>query len=224
MSLFRRLYSLFSKELNVTTLTHRLEKDGWVVINQYSEELLDLIENVCSKLELNISFHNHKELIPKDSNEVGHFSLSSSYGLNKFPLHTDGAECATPPRFLVLRALSNSPTRTCLADAQTIRNKLTKFNTLWRVKTKDGIIRTKLYELNPIYDIEFIRFNRLSMKCDEGNKFEVYNAIDNLLISHIKWTKNKTIIIDNWRVLHGREMVIEENYNKRVIERLQVFT
>ena len=61
------------------------------------------------------------------------------------------------------------------------------------------------------------------MKCDEGEKLDVYKAIDNLTISSIIWTENKTIIIDNWRVLHGRQTIIEDDYAKRIIERLQVF-
>jgi hypothetical protein len=222
MKMFKSVFNLFSKDLDFSSLSQTIEKDGWVVIDEYSGELLNLIENICSKLELEISLHNFKKLIPKDKNEVEHFSLSSSYGLKEFPLHTDGAEYKTPPRFLVLRALSNSPTGTCIADANSICDS-NICDSKWSVKTKDGIVKTKLFELHPKYNIEFIRFNRLSMKCDEGEKLEVYKAIDNLTVSSILWTKNKTIIIDNWRVLHGRQTIIEEDYEKRILERLQVF-
>ena len=61
------------------------------------------------------------------------------------------------------------------------------------------------------------------MKCEFGNKFEVQNAIDTLDIKYINWTKDKTIIIDNWRVLHGRNAIVEKIYSSRVIERLQIF-
>ncbi len=203
-------------------LSQTIEKDGWVVIDKYSGELLNLMENICLKLKLDISFHNYKKLIPKNKNEVEHFSLSSAYGLNEFPLHTDGAEHKTPPIFLVLRALSNSPTGTCIADANSICDR-NICDSKWSVKTKDGLVKTKLYEQHPKYNTEFIRFNRLSMKCDEGEKLDVYKAIDNLTVSSILWTKNKTIIIDNWRVLYGRQTIIEEDYEKRILERLQVF-
>ena len=222
--MLKSVFNLISKDFDGSTLSHNIEKDGWAVINHYSGELLSLTEIICSKLELGISFHNYKKLIPKDNKEVEHFSLSSAYGLNEFPLHTDGAEYNTPPRFLVLRALSDSPTGTSLADAYSIRDKVTIRNTKWSVKTKDGILQTKLFEQHPKYNIEFIRFNRLSMKCVDGNKLEVNNAIDNLPVSYVNWTQNKTVIIDNWRILHGRQMIIEEDYDKRIIERLQVFT
>jgi hypothetical protein len=223
MKMLKNVINLFNKKLDFTILSQTIEKDGWVVIDEYSGELLNLMENICSKLKLDISFHNYKKLIPKDKNEVEHFSLSSAYGLKEFPLHTDGAEYKTPPRFLVLRALSDSPTGTCIADANSICNNINVCNSKWSVKTKDGIVKTKLYEQHPKYNIEFIRFNRLSMKCDEGEKLDVYKAIDNLTISSIIWTENKTIIIDNWRVLHGRQTIIEDDYEKRIIERLQVF-
>jgi hypothetical protein len=222
MKLLKNVFNLFSKEIDFSIISHKIEKDGWVVIDEYSGELFKLIENICTKLELNISFHNYKKLIPKEKNKVEHFSLSSAYGLKEFPLHSDGAEYKIPPRFLVLRALSDSPTGTCIADANSICD-VNICNSKWSVKTKDGIVKTKLYEQHPKYNIEFIRFNRLSMKCDEGEKLEVYKAIDNLTTCSIRWTKNKTIIIDNWRVLHGRQKVIEKEYEKRILERLQVF-
>ncbi len=221
--MLKNVINLFNKNLDFSILSQTIEKDGWVVIDEYSGELLNLMENICSKLKLDISFHNYKKIIPKDKNEVEHFSLSSAYGLKEFPLHTDGAEYKTPPRFLVLRALANSPTGTCIADASSIFDNINVCNSKWSVKTKDGIVKTKLYEQHPKYNIEFIRFNRLSMKCDEGEKLDVYKAIDNLTISSIIWTENKTIIIDNWRVLHGRQTIIEDDYAKRIIERLQVF-
>jgi alpha-ketoglutarate-dependent taurine dioxygenase len=223
MKMLKNVINLFNKKLDFSILSQTIEKDGWVVIDEYSGELLNLMENICSKLKLDISFHNYKKLIPKDKNEVEHFSLSSAYGLKEFPLHTDGAEYKTPPRFLVLRALSDSPTGTYIADANSICDNINVCNTKWSVKTKDGIVKTKLYQQHPKYNIEFIRFNRLSMKCDEGDKLDVYKAIDNLTISSIIWSENKTIIIDNWRVLHGRPTIIEDDYEKRIIERLQVF-
>ncbi len=221
--MLKNVINLLNKKLDFTILSQTIEKDGWVVIDEYSGDLLNLMERICSKLKLDISFHNYKKLIPKDKNEVEHFSLSSAYGLKEFPLHTDGAEYKTPPRFLVLRALSDSPTETFIADANSILNNKNVCNSKWSIKTKDGIVNTKIYEQHPKYNIEFIRFNRLSMKCDEGEKLDVYKAIDNLNISSIIWTENKTIIIDNWRVLHGRQTIIEDDYEKRIIERLQVF-
>lgn len=221
--MLKNIINSFNKHLDFSILSQTIENDGWVVIDEYTGELLNLMENVCLKLKLDISFHNYKKLIPKDKNEVEHFSLSSAYGLKEFPLHTDGAEYKTPPRFLVLRALSKSPTGTCIADAISIYDNKSVCNSKWSVKTKDGILKTKLYEQHPKYNVEYIRFNRLSMKCDEGEKMDVYKAIDNLTISSVNWTENKTIIIDNWRVLHGRQMIIEKDYNRRIIERLQVF-
>ena len=98
---------------------------------------------------------------------------------------------------------------------------------IWIADHKQGLLRlnpsTKLLETYNKYNRDYIRFNRLSMKCENGNKSEVYNAIDSLPINCINWTKNKTIIIDNWRMLHGRQIIIEKDYGKRCIERLQVF-
>jgi hypothetical protein len=223
MKMFKSVFTSIRKNFVSSELSIRIEKDGWVVINHYSGELLSLIKNICSNLELDISFYNYKKLIPKDSKDVQYFSLSSAYGLNKFPLHTDGTEYNIPPRFIILRALADSSTGTSFADSNSIKDNVNICNTEWSVKTKDGILQTKLFAQHPKYNIEYIRFNRLSMKCVDGNRLEVNNAIDNLSVSYIYWKQYKTIIIDNWRVLHGRQMIIEEFYDKRIIERLQVF-
>ena len=52
---------------------------------------------------------------------------------------------------------------------------------------------------------------------------KIIDMIDKLKIIYVDWTDPKTLIIDNWRVLHGRQGVIEKDYKSRVIERLQVF-
>lgn len=223
IKLFKNIINSDTDDLSSHILSQKINKDGWVIINHYSEELITLVENICSNLELEISFHNYKKLIPRDNKEASYFSLSSAYGLNDFPLHTDGAEYKIPPKFLVLRALANSPTGTTIADAKTIQTNISACNSKWSVKTKDGIINTKLYETDNKYKIGYIRFNRLSMKCIEGDKVYVSKAIDNLSTKIINWTINKTIIIDNWRVLHGRQQIREDEYDKRIIERLQVF-
>ena len=223
LKILKNIFSPSHDKLSASSLSCRIEKDGWVLINHYSGELLGLAEAICSNSQLKISFHNTQKIIPKDKNEVEHFSLSSAYGLNRFPLHTDGAEYIIPPKYLVLRALSDSPTGTTIADAKAIKNNISVCESIWTVKTKDGIISTKLLETYNKYNRDYIRFNRLSMKCENGNKSEVYNAIDSLPINCINWTKNKTIIIDNWRMLHGRQIIIEKDYGKRCIERLQVF-
>jgi alpha-ketoglutarate-dependent taurine dioxygenase len=223
MKILKNVINLFNKKIDFSILSQKIEKDGWVLINEYPGELQNLIENICLKLNLEISYHKYKKLIPKAKAEVKYFSLSLAYGLKEFPLHTDGAEYKIPPRFLVLRALSTSLTATYIADSISISNNINLCNTKWSVKTKDEIIETKLYELHPKYNINIIRFNRLSMKCVEGDKLIVYKAIDNLNVIPIFWSKNKTIIIDNWRVLHGRQNIVENDYEKRIIERLQVF-
>jgi hypothetical protein len=218
-----KVFDLKNNIIDVSTLAISLEKYGWSVIDNYSGELLSLMERVCYKMSLIISSHTFKKLTPKECREVEYFSLSSAYGLNEFPLHTDGVAMDIPPRFIVLRALSSSPTGTKLADANEIKEQLNIKNSKWSFKTNTGILKTSLYTKHPKYSVEYLRFNRLSMKCTLGNKLEIIDMIDKLKIIYVDWTDPKTLIIDNWRVLHGRQGVIEKDYKSRVIERLQVF-
>jgi len=213
--------NFISEVLHLKYIHYKLKKDGWIEINQHSENLNCLGEKLCSKYKYKLMSSKFETLIPKKRNEIKKLSLSYAYGLNEFPLHTDGATYQIPPRFILLKSLSNSDTKTFLADTIDIKNNIITANSKWIIKTEKGELETKLiyqYKNNEIF-----RFNRLLMKSIDGNKKEVYRAINNLKISKINWEKNKILIIDNWRILHGREKLIEENYENRIMQRLQIF-
>lgn len=223
INLFKKIYNWGKEEYSISELLKKIEDDGWAEIEYYPGDLEKLAREICINLKLEIVSQNNKKLIPKNRNQVQNFSLSSAYGLNEFPLHTDGAEYLIPPRFLFLRALVDSPTATTLVDGKSIMDYLVNYNSSWIVKTKNGVIETKLIEKIDKYECYYFRFNRLSMKCISGNRSEICAKIDALPVKCIDWTKYKTLIVDNWRVLHGRKAVMEYNASKRILERLLVF-
>ena len=226
ITLFDKIKAVFKQknsESDHKKLANELLTNGWAVLDSYSGDLLKLVVQICAEQDLEISLHNHKNLVPKDKNETNYFSLSSAYGLKKFPLHTDGAEFSVPPKYIVMRALTDSHTGTTLADASTLKSNSVVSNSVWQVKTKTGLITACFFEMDHNYNMDYIRFNRLSMKSVEGEKFEILKAIDSLPTTTITWTKNKTLLIDNWRMLHGRQSVKETAYENRILERLQVF-
>ena len=45
--MLKNVINLLNKKLDFTILSQTIEKDGWVVIDEYSGDLLNLIERLC---------------------------------------------------------------------------------------------------------------------------------------------------------------------------------
>jgi hypothetical protein len=212
-------------KINTIKIINDLNQYGWVLIDCYDGDIYNLINIVCKSQKISIDFNNYKILIPKSENETDYFSLSSVHGLLNFPLHTDGADYLIPPKYVILRALEDTPTGTIIADSIEIKenkdwNKIE--NIKWKVKLKNKIFMTNLFNDELVANKKIFRYNSVIMKClEETNSFQ--KIISNLPVQTITWKKNKTLILDNWRVLHGREAIKEINHKNRIIERLQTF-
>lgn len=223
LNVLQRTIIRLNNKLFLFFQANRLAKKGFVIIDGFNDDLIELGEKVCSELNCLVSKSKYDLLVPKRRADAHTFSLSGKYGLLEFPLHTDGSEYKVPPKYIILRSLINTPTATYIADSKFIMKKLLSQDSTWKVKTKDGVIKTKLIESHIRSNNYRIRFNRLSMKCESGDKIKVFEIINSLPVNQLNWVKNRTIIIDNWRMLHGRGRVLEDDYNSREIERVQIF-
>lgn len=205
-----------------------LKDKGWLILSDFEEPLEKANIMLCENLGCEVKKVKHEILQPKKSSNATHFSLSSKYGLDDFPLHTDGAQYPIPPKYIVLRAKVNSETGTTIANAQLLKE-LSQWkeieNTTWIVKSEVGNIYTSIFDKQIVEGYEVLRYNKQIMKClNKKIKSEWAElAIQNLPTETIYWKRNTTLIIDNWRLLHGREKVKDQNYQNRILERLQIF-
>jgi alpha-ketoglutarate-dependent taurine dioxygenase len=201
---------------------------GWLTISSFEEPLENIKNALCENSGRTAVRIEHEILQPKKSNDTTHFSLSSEYGLDNFPLHTDGAQYSIPPRYMILRAKTDSETGTTIANAQLLK-KLNLWEiietTTWIVKADIGNIYTSLFNRHIVEGCEVLRYNKQIMRClnNKRKSEQVEDAIQNLPIETINWRKNTTLVIDNWKLLHGREQVKDPNYQNRILERLQIF-
>lgn len=201
---------------------------GWLTISSFEKPLENIKNALCENSGRTAIRIEHEILKPKKSDDTTHFSLSSEYGLDNFPLHTDGAQYSIPPRYIILRAKTDSETGTTIANAQLLKKlNLWKIieTTTWIVKTDIGNIYTSLFDRHIVEGCEILRYNKQIMRCLNNKKKseQVEDAIQNLPIETINWEKNTTLVIDNWKLLHGREQVKDPNYQNRILERLQIF-
>jgi alpha-ketoglutarate-dependent taurine dioxygenase len=162
-------------------------------------------------------------LIPLQREKAHKSSLSSNFGTDNFPFHTDGAYFVVPPRYIVLRYVEGvpTPTPTLLCDLSTLnldqRTRL-KFD-VWKVHSRTRSFYSSILSENG----QILRYDKCIMS--PTNK-HTSSFIDDLILAHpkiqVEWKPNKTIVIDNWASLHARPKVTDEEINIRKLQRIMI--
>jgi len=149
-------------------------------------------------------------LKPITSDMANSSSLSKRFALSEFPLHCDTAHWITPCRYLVFgcKEQGNCGRNTTLVDWKNI-----PFNSRELQLLKDAVFLVKdgenSFYCSIIVDGEnFFRFDVGCMYPVNKNSENILKILQRKLLKaskiEVSWRKNKVLIIDNWRVLHGR--------------------
>lgn len=158
-------------------------------------------------------------------------SLSSRYGAGKFPLHTDLAYWQVPARYVLLRAPdeSSSTCPTLLLDfrahlkGQPFESALGK--TLYLVANGRKSFLTTIGG-RVASGAVLLRFDRDCLRPTNRQSMATLDELEASLaackIIEMAWSAHKVLIIDNWRMLHGRGDARDSNDRKRVLERILV--
>lgn len=148
-----------------------------------------------------------QRLLPRTAEAARPNSLSSRYGLDAFPFHTDFATAEIPPRLILLAATRPRRAKTLLFDT-------------------DGLIENFGYE--HLKRCIFLQKDRKSRYCrllttSNGKLRFIYNhdimipynsearEVENYITSgigrvhSIDWSECRFALIDNWNVFHARE-------------------
>ncbi len=164
---------------------------------------------VTSQLGAVIPLNGHalQKLVPRDREVATSTSFSKKYGRTAFPLHTDTAFWVKPARFAVFFMLDVSQTATqvlSLQDTQELINLAKRSNPIFIRQTVSGPVYSRPWSEEiggcALYDPCYMRpVNRAAT--DFENVVKKMSAQTH----RVTWTGRKALIIDNWRVLHGRE-------------------
>lgn len=154
-------------------------------------------------------------LVPKSRTSSPPNTYSGNFGLREFPLHTDLAHWALPPRFLVLRCVSGVeavPTR--ILDGVMLLNKfgLTKLRRILvqpRRPMRNGKQLLNLCEPGTSrgpcrlrWDSIYLRPANAEASRGFADVLEYLSGVPAQEISLVD--PGDTLIVDNWRSLHGR--------------------
>lgn len=192
-----------------------LETNGWAVMDcPENDSLGDFLSGLSKKLGVPVSGRkgNALERLRPVSHENAHpQSLSNKYGLGAFPLHSDTAHWPVPCRYIMLGCEEpgqvSSPTILLdtnsldLSEAETSCIKTASFF------VKNG--RKSFYSSIQSKDRPFFRFDPGCMYPVSVDGEKAVNAMLSErhagMMTEISWQKNRIAVIDNWRMLHGRD-------------------
>jgi L-asparagine oxygenase len=163
-----------------------------------------------------------QQLRPSPSDGKEKSSLTGIYGTAAFPLHTDMAHWAVPPRYFMLRCVRGGANvftnllhwRSVFSDKETSALKRALFRPRRRIESR--LISLPLHDGSCFrWDPIFIQpINKVARELQVGDRLEACGSRSILLDAN-----NDCLLVDNWSVLHGRSSVAETNMN-RLIERV----
>lgn len=151
-------------------------------------------------------------------------TYSGNFGVNEFPFHTDLAHWYVPPRYLFLRSVVPvADVETKLIDSNDIcdgidacvlsrahfkpRKKLDRTANLLKVK-QDGMFRWDSIFIEPANSVAKELRQQIQVSLSSAKYISMYLA-----------EKGDCLLIDNWRMLHGRSVVSTKSMD-RIIERV----
>lgn len=208
----------------------RIRRDGFAFIKAYRPDLstLDVTRHLGNQIALP-DIPDVQRLVPKPLSKATPNSYSGNYGLGQFPLHTDLAHWARPPRYMLLRCVVGSPeVSTYVLNGKSILEAIGREplrRTLVRPRRPLNGQRQLLRLLDSVGDgRSLIRWDFLYIRPAGDFSNTVYTEV-------VSWLRNATpealslvtpgdtLVIDNWRMLHGRSHITTHAQN-RLVERM----
>jgi len=201
-------------------------KSGWVEIEGVSstEYMLEIAASLGS-----IRPHPNGEKLSILTPSYGEHSIkgtfSNRYGFSSFPLHTDTAFWSEPSRYIVIGMFMKSDSNTYLIQTSDVFSKLsTKAlnyakSATYVIDTIEGKKYTSL--LFSQFSENGLRFDPCCMKpINKAAKYfhnEFCGLLENIKVNSIEWTGNKAVVIDNWKCLHGRSAIAEDEHSRELM-------
>lgn len=192
----------------------RLHALGWCEISSdvsedLSVQLLEIGQRLGRPVALRNSLDIVQELVPSRESRFSN-SLSAKYKDGEFPMHTDTAHWLTPCRYIVMGCSKEGERQrdTLLLDTAAIS--MTEEVRLLLMSEPFRIVngRRSFYGTVLAPGRQFIRYDPGCMSPTSDRGKAVMSFLANMRLSgpreSIRWHEGKILIVDNWRVLHGR--------------------
>lgn len=218
-----------SKTLN--DLQHIVQEQGWATIETDGTEgsLLRIAKSFGSPVPSRASVPLISRVTPTPTKDARPGTMSSTFGTGAFPLHTDTAHWSTPARYVILRSIGVSHERpTLLARSEllwsTPKNKSLAQRSIWTVRGPAG----KFY-CSMLFAACRDSGVRLDLCCmhplnhsARAITYSIQDTPPSDRQTEVRWRLNLALIIDNWKMLHGRGSSSTPDVNARILERVLI--
>lgn len=212
----------------LATTREQLSAEGYVFLPKFAPELpprvafswLGSIDSVEGLAEIQV-------LTPQTETASTPNTYSGNFGTSEFPLHTDLAHWAVPPRYIALRCLSGTKSVTTsvldsLGVVQAVGRETLRMAIVQpRRPLKNGKHLLRLLEKPINVNSDRIRWDTIFLK--PSNEFAaatVAGVRDALRHAQpVQFTlrdPGDTLVLDNWRVFHGRSPVSSDELQREI--------
>lgn len=208
-----------------------LKRDGWCLIECEPQRLEDQALAIARSLGEPVASRRGGALVDRivpQTADSGHpRSLTSQHGLGSFPLHADTSHWLTPCRYIILACESAGGTEraTVLLDTTQEGLTLAELDLLSTEPFRVVNGRSSFYSTVLSNSRPYIRYDSGCMKPTGPlghatlELFAVERWRDKL--STVRWKAGDMLIVDNWRMLHGRAPASHDG-DERVLMRVSV--
>ena len=204
-----------------------LRKVGYIFFSSHrpSDSIVEIAEHFGKPLVL---WENGlvQTLVPRT--EAAPNSYSGIYGLDRFPFHSDLAHWRTPPRYLLLRCITDfADVPALMIDGHDLIDAVT-LDILGRAifkprRPRDGSV-SLLRLCEPVDDVVRVRWDEVFLKpasrIGEVADLRVREWLSTCTPTALSLAEtHDTLLIDNWRMLHARSPILPGR-ETRAIERV----
>lgn len=213
-------------------LGQRIKQEGFVVRKGLAPHLSTIEVARESGIIVNIDellassgIPTVQALRPRGTNEVSPNQYSGHYGLGSFPLHTDLAHWVVPPRYLLLRCLvgtkdvfTNILPWTRIVDVVgTAALRKAVFRARRRRAGYSGLVRAmSRHQQAEVFRWDPIFLKPLNQHAHALEAVMVDPTWNKKVIKILLRQPGDTILIDNWRMLHGRSQVPKPSTTRHI--------
>jgi hypothetical protein len=206
----------------------QIESKGWAKISHTGPiPLRDRLNDIARTLGTPVGGRSRgtvvESLKPVERCHANPRSLSGLHATGAFPLHSDTAHWITPCRFIVLGCLNpgDASRATLILDSKTIPFEADVINQLFTEPFRVINGRVSFFSTVLSRKREFLRLDSGCMKPIRPRGLDLLR-----LFSSGKWTErtrrhvwkgNDILILDNWRVIHGREPASTRDSNRELL-------
>ena len=208
-------------------ITMKLAVDGYAVINRHLPERFGIaafsglgeVVRLPGATEVQVLTPRHSEQAPPNT-------YSGNFGTQSFPLHTDLAHWYLPPRYFALRCVVGSRhVATNLVDVKDLISAVGRANLIRALVRPRRPLKRNLPLLRLLARLkdgsEIFRWDSLFVAPATNESKAVCETVKDHLASFepIEMrleNPGDTLILDNWRMLHGRSEVSATDELRRV--------